>query len=305
MSILILAYNRLENLKQLIKSIESIDTCIYISVDGGTSKRCAEVQSYCQNLKMSQPHKYEIQLLKENNGVKRGVIKGVDWYFTHQDVGIILEEDLEILVENFEIIHNSIIEFVRRNKDTVINLSSFYEQYNDQDIHTLEFRKQDDFFMWGWVCQKETWLDYKDFLPDPDLKKFLSSLFVSTYFEKIYWKLIFRMLRLNQIDSWGYFFLIYTVANKQNYAPNLSIIRNRGLKKGTNYNRLSMYAKALALGDMQRYSVNSVRIMNTKTRSDIANYDKVVRHNITLLSILRIIVWNVLPLRRVLKGITK
>ncbi len=302
MSFLVLAYNRLENLRKLIESLKVIDEKIYISIDGGSSKDCLKVQNYCIKLRNENPKKYILQQLDQNNGVKNGVIKGMDWFFSMENAGIILEEDLELLIKNFQVVSQNVLKFVKSNKNAVINLSSFKHQSNDKLPKKYIFQAQNDFFMWGWSCHKQTWLEFKVFLNAPNYQAFFNSEFVATLKEKFYWMLIIRLLRLSQIDSWGYYFLMYTVTNKTNYAPEISSIRNGGLSRGSNFSRLSIYDDSLSLNRLEQYEITKIEIHKEKSFGDVQR-EKLIRHNINFLAIGRLLFWNFIPIRRIIKNI--
>ena len=299
MNILILAYNRLDNLERLLSSLKNSSAKVYISVDGGTDPRCLDVQKFCKDLAEADPEKFLVQISDQNLGVKRGVIKGIDWFFSLEQKGLILEEDLEFLIEDvdqFLLAADPILS----QPDTIINLSAFVDLVDIKHTQKLEFNLQNDFYMWGWACNGNTWKSFKATLESPNFSKFLKSSYVSNVKERLFWILIIRMLKMNQIDSWGYLFLFFAVTSTVNYVPNISLVRNTGLRSGSNYSILSIYKKALGLTNLNIYNPNDITFLNIQDSLSFQR-NKIIRHNINLFSIARLLLWNIIPVRKILK----
>ena len=173
--VLILAFNRPESFSRLIECLlTNTSQEIYISVDGGCTKNNEQVRNLANAFKNKYPTKIHINLMSENYGVRRGVIKGIDWFFENVEIGIILEEDLEILVTNPQNLFSSMFKFLHFNCDTVINLSTFKTIKNPQafENNSLVFYKNQDFYMWGWATHKTVWEGFKRNLSSNNFKQF-------------------------------------------------------------------------------------------------------------------------------------
>ena len=92
--ILILVYNRTKYLKTLLKRLKKIKAKkIYVSFDGPKNNekdkiKCREVDKIINKINWK-CKVYKNYLLK-NNGCKNGVSKGLDWFFSKVERGIIL-----------------------------------------------------------------------------------------------------------------------------------------------------------------------------------------------------------------------
>src|ERR1700719_4166589 len=97
--VLFLAFNRPDSTRQVFDAIRSArPPKLYIAADGpridrpGEAKLCSEVR----DIAVSVDWPCEVKtLFRENNlGCKAGVSGGITWFFSHEDEGIILEDDV-------------------------------------------------------------------------------------------------------------------------------------------------------------------------------------------------------------------
>jgi hypothetical protein len=306
--ILILAFDRHESFnKILLNLLKNTKYKIFISIDGGRSLENHKVKKIAENSKKLYPERIELNSMKENNGVKFGVIKGIDWFFSNVDCGVILEEDLEILVKNPQTLFETFQKFFTFEKKSVINLSTFsYIKNIDPENKThLKFYKCQDFYMWGWATHKNVWLEFKLNLSKIRINQFLKALPRSNMREKIYWIAIHRLVNKRQIDSWGYPFLFYSTARHRILVPSQPIVRNIGLSKGSNYSKASFFHHDLKNLNAKSFTVKKdmMKIMDQNIEAYIKN--KKIRHNINYYSTLKALLWNIIPIRHLLKKIKK
>ena len=295
--VLILAFNRPESFSRLIECLlANTSQEIFISVDGGCTKDNELVRT-----------KIHINLMSENHGLRRGVIKGIDWFFENVEIGIILEEDLEILTTNPQNLFSSIFKFLNFNYDTVINLSTFttFKHSQAAENNSLIFYKNQDFYMWGWATHKTVWECFKRNLSSNNFKKFLKTIPILKIKERIYWIAINRLVMKRQIDSWGYSFLFYSLVHQTLYVPSKPIVRNNGFLVGANYSKFSFFDKDLENTSAGSFCVtdNSLNICDQNRL--VFERNRRIRHNITNYSTLKAIFWNAFPIRRFLKKIKR
>ena len=245
--------------------------------------------------------------MSENHGLRRGVIKGIDWFFENVEIGIILEEDLEILTTNPQNLFSSMFEFLNFNCDTVINLSTFTTVKNPQafEKNSLVFYEVQDFYMWGWAAHKRVWEGFKGNLSSDDFKQFLKTIPIFKIRERIYWIAIYRLVMKRQIDSWGYSFLFYALVHQTLYVPSKPIVRNNGFLVGANYSKFSFFDKDLKNISAGMFCVTDTSLNICDQNRLVFERNKKIRHNITNYSTLKAIFWNVFPIRRFLKKIKR
>ena len=306
--VLILAFNRHKSFSRLIECLlTNTSQEIFISVDGGCTKDNEQVRNLANAFKNKYPTKIHINLMSENHGLRRGVIKGIDWFFENVEIGIILEEDLEILTTNPQNLFSSMFKFLNFNCDTVINLSTFTTVKNPQAVenNSLVFYKNQDFYMWGWATHKTVWEGFKSNLSSNNFKQFLKTIPMSKIRERIYWIAINRLVMKRQIDSWGYSFLFYSLVHQTLYVPSKPIVRNNGFLIGANYSKFSFFDKALENTSAGRFHVTENSLKICGQNEFVFERNRKIRHNITNYTTLKAIFWNLFPIRRFLKKIKK
>jgi hypothetical protein len=307
--ILFLAFNRPESLHKLVEDVlKTTEIDIYISIDKANSERNIQVREIATRFKKNYPNRVNLNIMVKNHGVRLGVIKGIDWFFNNVEYGIILEEDLEILVKNPNDLFVLIINFLKANKNSVFNLSTFVNM-NEQlkkGNNDIGFYKNQDFYMWGWATHKTVWSDFKINIDNKNnIVSFIKSIPKFAVHEKIYWLSINRLIGIRQIDSWGYSFLFYSTIKSNLYTPSKSIVRNVGLYAGSNYSKLSIFNQDLKNINIKKYFVSNKKLKILEYNKILFRRNKKIRHNINYYSIAKAVFWNIIPIRNYIKKIKK
>lgn len=95
--ILILGYARTERILEMIKLVLQLgERDVYLSLDGPRNDSVAKAQEFLLNEIKLMNLKQNIKVRKnlDNQGVAVSVISGIDWFFSHEEFGIIIEDDL-------------------------------------------------------------------------------------------------------------------------------------------------------------------------------------------------------------------
>lgn len=306
--ILILAFNRPKSFGKLTQDIlNTSNQNIFISIDGGSGAKHLQVKKLANEFKKLYPSRIQLNIMNTNHGVRFGVMKGIDWFYNNIKYGIILEEDLEILIENPDKLFNSIFKFLNTNENCVFNFSTFINKSNQStnSESNLTFYRNQDFYMWGWAAHRSTWTDFKKSLNKNYISDFLRVTTNLNISEKIYWYAINRLVSKRQIDSWGYSFLFYSSVKKKLYVPSKAIVRNIGLLEGSNYSKLSFFHNDLKNSLSEKFILQNQGIKIVNANRIIFEKNRKVRHNINNYSTIKAIFWNVIPVRHFLKKIKK
>jgi hypothetical protein len=117
--VLILAYNRVNELTQVLDAvIEQAPISIYVSVDGPKPKsaqdeaRVSAVRKALRGFQESYP--IRTRFAETNGGVLNGVLDGIDWFFSQESRGIILEDDVLVAPDSLELA-SSLLEQLQSN----------------------------------------------------------------------------------------------------------------------------------------------------------------------------------------------
>lgn len=207
--ILIIVFNRPELTKKLIKSLRLLKPHkIYIVADGPRNTNDFNLCQKTRNLFETEID-WECQLIKkyqENNiGVKFNVYQGIDWFFSLEEKGIILEDDCNIDSSFFRFCEELLIKYKNNNKIKYIS-GNFY--FKDSSKNSYYFSRYPGTH--GWASWKRTWREN-----DINMEKWspIKDFFWLLFFFKLnivkthYFYKKFSLSKTSKINSWDYQFL--------------------------------------------------------------------------------------------------
>lgn len=230
--ILILVFNRPDKVRQLLAALAIVrPTKLYVSADGPRDtvpldvQKCAEVRSLFQNI----PWECEVytNFSPINKGCRNGPESGIDWFFTHVEAGIILEDDC--------IPHPSFFDFCStllhkyQNDPRIMHISG----NNFQNGMT---RGDGSYYFslythsWGWATWRRAWQKYQPALEqfaEFDSSNRIKQLPLSRTAQR-FWIKNFRYT-IKRTDSWDSLWQ-YTVWLNKGLAiiPNKNLVSNIG-----------------------------------------------------------------------------
>tara|TARA_A100001388_G_scaffold274668_1_gene258691 strand:+ start:226 stop:1173 length:948 start_codon:yes stop_codon:yes gene_type:complete len=230
--ILILVYNRSKYLDRLISILRNIKAKnIYVSFDGPKKNQFDIIK--CNNVKKEiEKINWKCHIsknyLKVNNGCKKGVSKGLKWFFSNVDRGIILEDDCQPNSDFFIFLEWALNKYKKNNKIGGITGNNFLKN----KIHIKETYYYSKYaHCWGWATWKRTWLKYDKnikFWKDFKSSK-LWNKYIDNEIEKKYWEKIFNNVKNNSLDSWAYPWMLSIWRNNQMIiTPKKNLVLNLG-----------------------------------------------------------------------------
>ena len=154
--VLILCYSRVKPVISLIdKLIESGIRDIYISIDGPKNQNIeliqSELLSELNNIAKIYNLDINIHHNKVNMGLARGVVGGLDWFFSNVEYGIILEDDLEIGSDFVDFMKSGIKEILNYENALLVSANQFYSGSASRKIWTTYP------LIWGWSTTSLKW----------------------------------------------------------------------------------------------------------------------------------------------------
>ena len=162
-AVLILAFIRHNGVKRLIETcLENDVSRIYISIDGPRSESDRSTQQemleIIQEFRMVAPTQFFVQRHEENLGVGVGVISGLDWFFSHEDSGHILEDDLHVDSNFFAFSRIALLEFANHNSVKMISGSQLIPTVPiGKDAHWSNYP-----MIWGWSSWSDKWTEMRN-----------------------------------------------------------------------------------------------------------------------------------------------
>jgi len=231
--ILILVYNRPDFLKRLIFILKKIKPIkIYIKGDGprkyDDKEKCIAVKKVLKNINWN--CKVITNFNKKNMGCRTSVSDGINWFFSKEEMGVILEDDCLPNNSFFKYCEILLKKFYNNKNISVISGSNFQEKiWGNNDYYFSKYNH-----CWGWACWRRSWKFYDDKMSFwsqwKKTKKW--KLFNKSLIERWYWEKIFNQVFKRKIDSWAY---VWTACvwknNGLTITPNVNLIENVGFDK--------------------------------------------------------------------------
>ncbi|TQM47080.1 hypothetical protein BDE36_4839 [Arcticibacter tournemirensis] len=234
--ILFLIFNRPDTTYKVFEKIrEAKPTRLYIAADGPRKDRIEEESLCTETRAVSKLVDWDcdVKILFRNHnlGCKNAVSSALDWFFSQEDDGIILEDDC-LPANDFFFFCDELLEKYRF--DTRIrHIGGSNLQYgNTRGDASYYFANMTH--VWGWASWKRAWIDYDKNLMKYEQKDvaiqlgkiFSDPLIVET------WTEIFRMVKEGEIDTWDYQLgFINFFNNGLTIIPNTNLISNIGFRE--------------------------------------------------------------------------
>ena len=270
---LIIAFSRLEGVGRLLNSLNpsEIET-LYIAIDGPTSDEIKAthiqivkvVDSYCTTNSI----RLVVWQRDENLGVAAAIILALDWFFVHEDFGIILEDDL-IVGEDF-------IEFVVGSKDLlesdddVLLISG--DQF-DQHGQLATSRNWTSYpLIWGWATSRKKWEVMKFGIVYSNLPLFRKP------FNRVenFWRVGSLRVRSRQIDTWDIPLVYFMLQNhKLCLTPDKNLVSNLGNDRFASHTALDAFPLNLPIEKL-----HAPLVISKPNKNHIRKYDKFLEKDV-------------------------
>jgi hypothetical protein len=202
--------------------------CVYFVVDGPRNKdESTEVQivrDYVKSLKFYDANKTIFR--EKNYGINKSISEGLDWFFSTNPLGIILEDDCVPSLDFFYYVENCLSYFKDDEACSMISgINLFPDLHNPvYDMGRIRFPQH-----WGWATWKEKWVESRN---STALVSKLFNFFKYTFFSKGIrlidkTKLILLLISnsRNINPSWDENFLVFMISEgKFSVYPKVNLI---------------------------------------------------------------------------------
>jgi hypothetical protein len=225
--ILIIGYQRVNSLELIINTcLKETTSTIFISMDGppdSDPELIAQARLLVADFKSAYPDRISLKLLSKNVGVGVNVITALDWFFSINNCGVVLEDDC-IPHRDFFKYALSAVEFVK-TQDSVWFFSGFRPPITE--IEEIQYALCSIPLNWGWGTTSEKWMEIRNLIIDYKFENlFLSFLLGSS---RVYWNIGYRRILKGWVDSWDTALAFLMIKkNKFTLIPNCNLISNIG-----------------------------------------------------------------------------
>ncbi len=236
-AVLFLIFNRLDTTKQVLETIKQAKPPrLYIAADGARESRAGEqekVSAVKEYVMSNIDWSCEVKTLfrEKNLGCKYAVSSAINWFFDHEEMGIILEDDCLASQSFFWFCE----ELLLRYKDDmrIWQISGDNFQYGikrgDSDYYFSKYSH-----IWGWASWSSRWKYY-----DVEMKSFekfeqqnqIKNIFDNKR-QQLYWLNQFKNTFMGKINTWDYQWT-YTIwiNSGLSISPNINLISNIGFNE--------------------------------------------------------------------------
>lgn len=231
--VLLIAFNRPGLVLQSLQLLQQVQPKrLYIALDGPRNGNATDAQKI-KEIKIAIafiPWKCRVQILeqKKNMGCGRGPVKAMDWFFSHEKEGIILEDDIQPDT-SFFFFCEELLQRYRNNKQIAAISGSNYLP--------PALRKKESYYFsrfthtWGWATWRRVWKQYDFHISDWELSKKAIFERFSSFFDRWYWYMKFESIHKKRFGSvwdyqWTYLCLKHhmcSIIPRQNLVSNIGV----------------------------------------------------------------------------------
>jgi hypothetical protein len=244
--LLFLIFNRPDETEKVFEVIRKVaPKHLYIAADGprknkeGESELCERVRDIVSDIDW----KCHVRTLyrEKNLGCKEAVSEAINWFFKHEEQGIILEDDCVPDISFFPYCEQLLEKY--KNDETIISIGGTNLGYQFPDDSSYGFSRFMN--MWGWATWRRSanLIDYKMIAWKEKWFKrwFLQnrlqpSIFAFDLNWIKYWKNYFNLVSSGKIDTWDYQWIFTQLKyQKLSVFPEKNLIKNVGFNNAATH----------------------------------------------------------------------
>lgn len=231
--ILLLAFNRPELTLKVFDKIKLIKPkFLFVSIDGpriGNQFDLAKIES---TLSIFEQIDWECKLVvnrfETNLGCGKAVYQGIDWFFSHVELGIILEDDTIPSLSFFEFSNILLDKYLFNEEIMAINGSNPLGNCNHSQSYF--FSKYN--FCWGWATWRRAWSRYRfdlSYMSTYEKYYILIRRFGIDYISIRSWFKHVNLTINNKIDTWDYQWMFICFKYRAKIiTPSINMVSNVG-----------------------------------------------------------------------------
>lgn len=246
--ILFLIFNRPDVTRTVFAAIrEARPSRLYIAADGARSSRKGEKELCDETRKVAEMVDWDCRVYtlfrNENLGCRLAVSSAIDWFFEHEEEGIILEDDC-LPDPSFFTFCTQLLEHYRYDTRIGHISGDNFQQGQRRGDASYYFSRCPH--IWGWASWRRAWqkydLDMKDY-PVFKASGYLNNMF-ATRAEQKHWGHIFEHTYTHTPTTWDYQWVFaLTKENMLSVLPQVNLVKNIGF--GGNATHTTAGTKAL------------------------------------------------------------
>ena len=243
--VLFLVFNRPESTAQVFAAIRAArPPRLYVAADGPRPERpddrrdCARARAIAQGVDW--PCQVYSLMRETNLGCRRAVVEALDWFFSAEEAGLILEDDCLPDASFFRFCEELLDRY--RDDERVMSIGGINVQ-DGQTRGSASYYASKHFHCWGWASWRRAWREFdRDMtIIDSRLEDGLRILGDGSPYFAPYWRQIRSLCRSRRISSWAYMMTLSCFARtgrgmaSWQLTPQLNLVRNIGFGPGATH----------------------------------------------------------------------
>ena len=235
-AVLVMAFNRPDHLGTLLERLREVEPSrVYLAVDGARPDREGEAERVqaCRDLAATIEWPCEVHTLFQdtNLGCGLGVTTAITWFFSHEERGIILEDDI-IPDPSFFVFCTELLDRYEHDGRVFAVSGCNFVPAEGLSHPDQPYRFSRVPHIWGWATWRRSWslhrldiADWRGRLPLSRLWREVGHSIPGT----VYWASTFELLARKQVDTWDGQLVLAAMASGQLTATtNVNLVSNIG-----------------------------------------------------------------------------
>ena len=272
-AVLFIIFNRAETTQQVFERIREVKPPkLYIAADGprdtktGEAEKCERTRNVVEEIDW--PCEVHRMYQKKNLGCGKGVSSALTWFFSHEEQGIIIEDDILPHPDFFRYCDEMLDRYKTDDSIHIISgFNTFYQGYPSD----ISYYKSNGMQIWGWASWRRVWETYEYDLKKVSRKKLKKNLYNRLPRQNAHYILnLYDYMVKVGCDTWDYQFLInqfmfnrYSIVCYKNLTQNIGI----GIEDATHTTSVnSLISKHIAASP---YPLNHPNPLQTDMNADI------------------------------------
>jgi len=164
---LIVGHARLPNIEKLIEETSKAGIRrIYLHLDLGFDIELVESQiRFCRDMENKFDGILNVKLTEKNMGIAKSVYSALEWFFSLEKSGVILEDDLVVTVNTFNFFRRAIPFLMVNERCLLVSGSTFLRE--DSTVARRDIGWTNLPLIWGWATTSDKWMKLKELIIQP------------------------------------------------------------------------------------------------------------------------------------------
>ncbi|MCL2689214.1 MAG: nucleotide-diphospho-sugar transferase [Chitinispirillia bacterium] len=260
-AVLFITFNKLEETKRVFEAIKNAQPPkIYLASDGARAQKQGEkeivegVRNYLLSA-IDWDCDIKTRFSDTNQGCGRGVSNAVTWFFEHEEMGIIIEDDCLPHQFFFRFCDELLVKYKDDERVSMIAGTNEFAKYREEKSNEYFFTRST--YIWGWASYRRVWKDYcfaLSFLPQLKEKMSYEELLypLKKYQIKKRRKKFERIYKRKGSHTWDFQLLCLNLMNRQFcIVPKANLVANIGFgENATHTHNLNSPSSNIPYGEL-------------------------------------------------------